>query len=137
MISNSLSQLTSTKYNSTSINCHISQRVSFCRTTFHYFRSGSSIRASSAVMCLRELEMDTSCEPGIICATRSVRFPHFLVDIHSRTPAAARLCTRHMPLSPRFPYRIFIGRSSAAPGDIKHDAADRASSLHSGASWVP
>lgn len=31
---------------------------------------------------------------------------------------------RDRPLSPRFPYRIFIGRSSpgAAPGDIKHDA---------------
>jgi len=49
---NSLSQLTSTKYNLTSINCHISQRVSFCWTTFYYFRSESSIR-TSLVMCLR------------------------------------------------------------------------------------
>jgi len=44
---NSLSRLTSTKYDLTSINCHISQRVSFYWTTFHYFRSGSSIRKLS------------------------------------------------------------------------------------------
>lgn len=55
-----------TKYNPTSINSHINQRLSFCWTIFHYFRSGSLIHANSAVMCLRELELDTLCAPGII-----------------------------------------------------------------------
>lgn len=46
-----------------------------------------------AVVHLRESELDTSCAPGSLHATCSVRFPHFLVDIHSRTPAADRLRT--------------------------------------------
>lgn len=75
--------------------------------------------------------MSWICHTRII-ATLSIRFPHFLVDIHSQTPAAARLyVSRDRPLSPRFPYRIFIGRSSpsTAPGDIKHVAAARALAL--------
>lgn len=68
--------------------------------------------------------------PRAHAGNRSVRFPHFLVDIHSRTPAATRLrIPRDRPLSPRFPYRIFIGRSSAAPGDIKQDERESRDSL--------
>lgn len=51
------------------------------------------------------------------------RFPHFLVDIHSRTPAADGLRTtgrflREIPLSHLY---WPIGTKCPAPGDIKHD----------------
>lgn len=116
-----------------SINSPINQHITFCWTTFHHFQSGSSIRANSAVVCLRESELDTSCAPGIIPRNSFRSLPSFsrrysFADPLRRPDYVPRDTDRFLP---RFPYRIFIGRSSAALGDIKHDTSDRASALHS------
>jgi hypothetical protein len=72
--------------------------------------------------------VDTSCTPRIVATPfASLIFSSIFIRGPLRRPGYV---PRDRPLSPRFPYRIFIGRSSpsTAPGDIKHDA-DRASAL--------
>lgn len=77
--------------------------------------------ANSAVVHLRE--PDTSCAPGIIPRDSFRSLPSFSRRYSFADPCGGQAMyhERHRPLSPRFSYHIFIGRSSAAPGDIKHD----------------